>query len=274
MLALSIVFLFSCKKSTLPVATALKETEVDLSTHKLMTYSITNKNSKYLVLFESGLGDGHESWNLSGVAGNLVALSDSIKSDILLYDRAGYGKSGFNASPRNINKLRSELEAVISQFANGRKIVLVGHSLGGMIVRDYAIKNPAKTAAILFVDASHEMYNHPSQAEEDLIYNTLKTAYGANSGAATEARELMEDSQYMTALPNLPNVPVIALTSMKIDANHNAADRQLWYNSKEALRAGVRDFKHVTTTASGHYIHQEEPILFLNNLKLLLSKLP
>lgn len=259
--------LFSCKKQK--IAETLTQAEVDITTHKLMTYA-SIKNSKYLVIFESGLGDDYSSWNPAAQTG----LADSIKSDILLYDRAGYGKSGNSTLVRNINTLTTELEKVINQFANGRKVILVGHSLGGMIIRDYAIKNPTKTAALLFVDASHEMYNNPTQTQEDQIYNAMKTAYGRESGAAMEARELIEISQYMSTLPPLPNVPVTALTSMKIDATHNAADRQLWYNSKEALRIGITDFTHITTTRSGHYIHKEEPIFFLNNLKLLLSKLP
>jgi pimeloyl-ACP methyl ester carboxylesterase len=56
-----------------------------------------------------------------------------------------------------INKLRSELEIVIDLFSNGTKVILIGHSLGGMIIRDFAIKTPSKIAALRFVDASHEM---------------------------------------------------------------------------------------------------------------------
>ena len=75
-------------------------------------------------------------------------------------------------------------------------------------------------------------------------------------------------------MPNLPDVPVIAITSMKIDAEHDMADRQLWYDSKESLKAGVTDFTHITTIKSGHFIQLDEPKLVLENIKLLLSKLP
>jgi len=270
---------FSCKKQKPVQSPYVTETKVDISTHKLTAYSVI-KNSKYLVVFEAGLGDGHESWNPTLNQRDIAVLSDSVKTDILMYDRAGYGKSGFNAAPRNIIKLRSELEMVINQLAGGRKVVLVAHSLGGLIIRDYAIKNPAKVAALLLADPSHEAYNQPTQATEDLIYNMFVTSFGANSGAATEARQLIEDFQYSATLNPLPNVPVIVLTSMKHDASNNYSDaaygktRQDWYNAHEQLRTGVTDFTHVQTVNAGHYIHQQEPALFLTNLKLLLSKLP
>ena len=247
---------------------AFTETQVDLTTHKLTAYSYI-KNTKYLVVFESGLGDASAVWTEKNIHTQVAPLTD-----VVLYDRAGYGKSAKGPAPRDINKLRTELETLINKFANGRKVILVAHSLGGMIIRDYAIKNPAKTAALLFVEPSHELYNHPTQTEEDLIYNTLNTAYGADFGGTMEARQLIEDSQYMQGLSNLPYVPVIVLTSMKTDAQHTAADSQNWFAAHEALKTGVTGFTHLTTTNSSHYIQREEPGLVIDNIKLLLSKLP
>jgi pimeloyl-ACP methyl ester carboxylesterase len=248
-------------------------TTVDLGTHKLMAYTVS-ENSKYLVVFESGHGNDHTSWYSTGKSSEILSIADFLDSDVLLYDRAGYGKSGINTEPRNINKLTSELETVVDQFAKGRKVVLVGHSLGGLIIRDYAIKNPAKVAGLVFVDASHEKYNHLSQDQVDLFYNNYKNTYGANSGIAQETLQLIEDFKYMKGLPNLPDVPVVAITSMKVDAEHDAADRQLWFDSKESLKVGVTDFTHITTVNSGHFIQLEEPKLVLGNIRVLLSKLP
>ncbi len=149
-LALATLSLFgSCKKKNDAIP-AFTETKINLTTHKLASFSAI-KNSKYLVVFESGLGNDHTVWNNNNVASQI-----SSNSDVLMYDRAGYGKSENGPTPRNIDRLRSELESVIDKFSNGRKIILIGHSLGGLIIRDYAVKNPLKTAALLFVDPSHE----------------------------------------------------------------------------------------------------------------------
>lgn len=267
-IGLSLFFTFvSCDKDSDNTTETLKETKVDVGTHKLAAYSIIH-NSKYLVVFESGLGDGHSVWNEKKIP---IKLSTQL--DVVTYDRAGYEKSEKDSKPRNINQLRSELETVINNFSNGRKVILIGHSLGGMIIRDYAVKNASKVAGLLFIDPSHEYYNQPSQEEEDMLYNLFKTNYGANSGVALEAREIIEDSQYMATLPDLPNIPVIVISSLKVDASTSESDKQIWFKAHELLKEGVSDFTHITTTKSGHYIMNDEPNLVIDNFNLLLSKI-
>lgn len=263
----TLLLVASCKKTN-DTTPAFTETKINLTTHKLTSFSAI-KNTKYLVVFESGLGNDHTVWNTKAVASQINSTFD-----VLMYDRAGYGQSENGPGPRNIDRLRSELDSVINKFSNGRKVILIGHSLGGLIIRDYAIKNPLKTAALLFVDPSHEFYNHPSQDEEDMLYDASKNANGANFGGTLEAREWIEDLQYVSTLPALPDVPVIVLTSMQVDATHSASVRETWYNAHELLKNGVTDFTHISTTKSGHFIMIDEPALVVDNFKLLISKLP
>lgn len=263
----SLFFFISCKKDDAS-KDPFKESFVRLSTHKLTTYSIES-NSKYLVVFESGLGNDHSVWQTKKVAENISA-----KMDVVVYDRAGYGKSTIDSTPRDINRLRIELESVVNKYAKDRKVILVGHSLGGMIIRDFAIKNPGIIAAVLFIDPSHENYNHPTQAVEDMLYNSIYNASGPNFGGTKEARELIENAQYMATLPNLPNIPVVVLTSMKPDTSHSSADKQNWYDAHELLKNGVTDFTHIATINSGHDIMIDEPGLVIDNFNLLISKLP
>lgn len=259
---------YSCSRDHGQQGPVYSENEIRLSSHKLTAYTIMT-DTKYLVVFESGLGDDHKVWSTKGFAALVNA-----KSDMLVYDRAGYGKSEAGPGPRNIEKLGAELDSVISQFSNNRKVILVGHSLGGMIIRDYAIKNPAKIAGLFFIDPSHEQYNNPTQAVEDMIFNQFKDIYGLSFGGTSEARELMEDAQYTAGLPNLPNIPVVVISSMKVDASHTTADRQLWFDAHELLKTGVSDFTHITTTTAGHYIMNDEPGFVMDQFNFLLSKLP
>jgi hypothetical protein len=250
-----------------------KETTIDLSSHKLTAFSVI-RNTKYLLVFESGLGDDHTPW----IKKNIIKKVSTV-TDVLLYDRAGIGKSEIGPGPRNIERLSAELGSVINKFSNGRKVILVGHSLGGLIVRNYAIKNPEKTAAILFVDPAHELYNHFSQSNEDTICNSISRVFGSNYGGVSEANQLIEDIQYSSTLPNLPDVPIIVLTSMKQNEDNIASDlmngssRQGHYNAHEQLKTGVTDFTHIATINSGHYIMYEEPNLVTENIMILMSKL-
>jgi triacylglycerol esterase/lipase EstA (alpha/beta hydrolase family) len=262
--------IISCKK-TEEVSPTFTETKINLTTHSLTTYSVIN-NSKYLVIFESGLGNDHTIWQTMK-----VAESASQKIDVVIYDRAGYGKSTIDNNPRNIDRLRIELEAVVNKFANGRKVILVGHSWGGLVIRDFAIKNPTKTAALLFIDASHEKYNVASQSIEDLIVSSFSST---EVGGMREAKEIVEGLTYVAKLPNLPNVPVMALTSMKKDDANNSADqiykktRQDLFNAHESLKNGVTDFTHIGTDKSGHFIMTDEPTLVIDKLNVLIAKLP
>ena len=262
----SVLLFVSCKKDK-QSAVLLDEHYVELSTHKLATYTLSS-NSKYLVVFESGLGNDHTIWQNKKVAEDI-----GVKSDIVIYDRAGYGKSSIDLTARDINRLRIELELVINQYAKGRKVILVGHSLGGMIIRNYAIKNPEKVAALLFVDPSHESVLHPTQAAEDILYNSINLTNGPDFGGTRETRQLIEDSQYMATLGNLPNVPVVVLTGMKLDAGSTGNTQDL-YNAHELLKSGVTDFTHIADTKSGHFIMIDNPGLITENFNLLLSKLP
>jgi pimeloyl-ACP methyl ester carboxylesterase len=257
----------SCKDAN-EATPAFTETRINLTTHKLAAFSAT-KNTRYLVVFESGLGNDHTVWNENDVASKING-----DLDVLVYDRAGYGRSEKGPGPRDIARLRSELDSVINKFSNGRKVILIGHSLGGLIIRDYAIKNPLKTAALLFVDPSHEFYNRPSQVQEDALYEASKNASGADFGATLEVREFIEDLQYTSTLPSLPNVPVIVLTSMQEDPTHSPADKKAFYDAHELLKKGVTDFTHITTTKAGHFIMIDEPALIIDNFRLLISKLP
>jgi surfactin synthase thioesterase subunit len=260
---------FSCKKSE-DASLHLTPTSVTYSTHELATFSSV-KNTKYFVVFEAGLGDNHTVWLQKNIISKISPMAD-----VVLYDRAGYGQSGKASDKRNIAALQNELAAIINRFANGRKAILVGHSLGGYIIRDYAVKNPDKVAALLFVDTSHEQYNGvtTTQAIEDEIVATFQKAYGSDFGATLEAKELVEDAQYMAGLSALPDVPTTVLTSIKTTSDYSKEDRQRWYDAHEKLKTGIKDFTHITTDQSGHYIMLDQPDLVTDNLSKLLSKLP
>jgi len=245
------------------------------SGHSLVTCISQKRSPEYFVLLESGLGDDHSVWQQGTLPEQLLN-----SCDVIMYDRGGYGKSGIDNNPRNIDRLRQELEIVVNKYSEGRKVILIGHSLGGLIIRDYAIRNPGLTAGILFIDPSHESYNQPSPSVENSIYESFFHAFGANFGGTREAKELIEGLEYISNQGNLPDVPVVVLTSMKQDAGNNESDlvnnksRQDWYNAHEELKMGLSDFTHIQTLNSGHYIMKEEANLVLSGFNLLFSKLP
>lgn len=260
LLLLATFGLFAC--STDDAKSDLQKSIVVVDDRSLTTY-VSGESKEYLVIFESGLGDDARTWQEKNIVAEICELAD-----VVLYDRAGYRKSEAGTADRNIPNLTQDLQNVIAQHRNGRKIILVGHSLGGWIIRDYAIKNPAEIAGLLFIDTAHEHYNDSttSQDVEDLVYNAFKSQYGEAFGGTLEARQLLEDIAYAATMDQLPDVPVVVLTSMKTDSQHSLADRQHAYNAQRELGTGISNFTQVKVDA-GHYIQSARPDLVIQYLK-------
>jgi len=262
-----ILFFAACKKDSTE-GVSLKESQLTIGDHQL-TYYYSTTGANTLIVFESGLGDDASPWRAKNI------IPETVKyADVLLYDRGGYKKSTAGSTIRDISRLSTELKNVINTVAGSKKVILVAHSLGALIIRDYAIRNPSKTSALLFVDPTHEQYNLPlmTQSLEDSIYSTFLQYYGASYGGTVESRQLREDLQYSAGLPPLPNVPVTVLTSMRTDATHSTQDRQNWYNAHEQLKTGITNFVHRGVTNAGHYIQKEQPQVVLEELKKLFEK--
>jgi pimeloyl-ACP methyl ester carboxylesterase len=271
LLFFSAIFLGACQEEDVQQVFSLTEKQLNLPTHKLNTYLSLN-DTKYLVVFESGLGSGHSVWASNKLLSQVLPLND-----VLMYDRAGYEKSTIDTnSVRNIENMRKDLEIVIDSCITNpeQKVILVGHSLGGFVIRDYAIRNPHKVAALLFVDSSHEDFiTLPQQAENGMVADFTQK-FGKNAGVTKEASQLIENIAYMKKLPNLPNIPICAISGLRTEVRFSAKDKQRLFDTHQKLRVGVNDFTHIASTTSGHYVMEDDPNLIVHGIQLLLSKLP
>jgi pimeloyl-ACP methyl ester carboxylesterase len=101
------------------------------------------------VVMESGAGDFSFDWDL--VHG--LAARDSC---VCTYDRAGYAWSEPGPTPRTMHQIAFELHTGLLNAKINGPYVLVGQSLGGLIVRTYASQYPKEVAGIVLVDSSHE----------------------------------------------------------------------------------------------------------------------
>ena len=104
-----------------------------------------------LVVLETGLGMSGLSW---GPVHGLIAA----RARVVTYERAGYGASTPDDEPRTLDRLTDDLLAVIRSVPH-RRLVLVGHSWGGAVVRNAAARlraEGADVAGLVLVDQSDE----------------------------------------------------------------------------------------------------------------------
>lgn len=124
----------------------------------LQTY--TAGSGEDVVVLESGLGQGAAYWGLVVD----VFVSSAAPAKVVAYDRAGYGGSSRVNDRRDMDALADDLIALLSAQGGNGRIVLVGHSWGGPILRVAARKilasSPAlatRLAGLVLVDPSDEL---------------------------------------------------------------------------------------------------------------------
>jgi pimeloyl-ACP methyl ester carboxylesterase len=120
---------------------------VDVGGHRLHI-NCTGKGSPTVVM-EAGAGDFSFDWSL-------VQPEVTRFTRVCTYDRGGYAWSDPGPMPRTMQQIVSELHTGLRKAGAKAPYVLVGQSLGGLIVRVYASQYPAEVAGMVLVDSSHE----------------------------------------------------------------------------------------------------------------------
>ncbi|MCB0112363.1 MAG: alpha/beta hydrolase, partial [Caldilineaceae bacterium] len=100
------------------------------------------------VVFESGAGAPHLNW---------WEVQQAIVQDVrtCVYDRQGLGWSEYTGAMPTGEFVAQTLHALLKNADESGPFVLVGHSLGGTYVRDYATLYPDDVAGLVLIDAVH-----------------------------------------------------------------------------------------------------------------------
>lgn len=108
-------------------------------------------NSPAVIFLAGGGAVGRDYWNVHRRAAELATS--------VIYDRAGTGDGAPAELPRTSTEVIDELRGLLRGAAIDGPYVLVGHSLGGLYARHYAIRFPGEVAGLLLLDPAHEDYN-------------------------------------------------------------------------------------------------------------------
>ncbi|QVQ51492.1 alpha/beta hydrolase [Spiractinospora alimapuensis] len=174
-----------------------------------------------LVVLEAGLG-------FSGLYWGPVHERLGERVRVVAYERAGFGGSDPDGAPRDLARLADDLESVIAAYPHHR-LVLVGHSWGGAVVRTVAARLARRGSpvhGVVLVDQADE--------HSDLYFSRLTT---------------MTDRMQASSMVPLARLRLLApLTRMAAAGLDGALGRAVAEasSSVSAARSASEELRHVT----------------------------
>ncbi|MGC5052903.1 alpha/beta fold hydrolase [Micromonospora sp. DT48] len=129
-------------------------------------------------------------WTLDGRVWHrqLTALRETFGSvRVVTYDARGHGRSSCMALPTaTLAQLGDDLVAVLDTIVPTGPVVLVGHSLGGMTIMEYAHRHPEhfsrRVAGLVFVSTTAEGHTHTVYGLSPRITRIIRLAETTGAG--------------------------------------------------------------------------------------------
>lgn len=150
------------------------------------------------------------------------------------YDRAGMGFSPPGPAPRDGLAIVSDFEKLVAASGEKGPFILVGHSMAGLRLREYAGRNPDKIAGLVLVDAA------TADASELKAYKRFIAAFTtASRWAARGASIGLYKPLIHTGLGDKIGLPPAAKAEKRwafANGRHNrtaAAEVELWPQSAD-----------------------------------------
>nr|WP_255671610.1 alpha/beta hydrolase [Glycomyces amatae] len=217
--------------------------------------------------------DGPTVLLLHGGGDDLTAMTDfqeAISADrrVCSYDRLGAGASDQPDGPQDYAAVGETLTGVIDAVADGEPVVLVGHSMGGLIAARYAPDHQDEVAGLVLLDATSptavadiqaRIPEDAAEAPAMLRDQTLAVFAGENP------EQLVFTDGEVQSAGDIP-VRVIQHGQQYLAA----AEPEYGQGLEEDWTKGQNDWLNVSTDSrldtaedSGHYIYVDAPDLAL-----------
>lgn len=218
------------------------------------------------VIFEADLGDGADAWAATDVFRDLTR-----ETRLLSYSRAGYAGSDEDPAGRSLERVVDDLAGIVTAIPRSDRLVMVGHGLGGAVIRAFAATFPGDVDGLVFIDATHEDFSTVSQEDEDRLVESVQPI---GAGAVADARELRETLDALGELGPLPPIPTVALTSVVAlrEAGVGEEDEARWVAAHASLGEDASSFRQTVTETAGHYIQVDDPDLVVAAIREVLSR--
>ncbi|MEJ2602186.1 MAG: alpha/beta hydrolase [Gammaproteobacteria bacterium] len=200
---------------------------------------------------------------------------------VVALDLGGHGESGTDRADWSIASFGEDVASVVRD-QNLRRVVLVGHSMGGPVALDAAARLPGRVIGVIGVDTFHAVDDPPPADLEDRLepfrrdlptaLATLDPIFFAPSTDPALADWIRRD---MAAAP--PRVSTPALRSLvrydefaalaTLDVPAAAINADIQRTNVDALRRARPGFEVVIVEDAGHFLMMEKPDEFARELR-------
>jgi pimeloyl-ACP methyl ester carboxylesterase len=265
--------------------TTIKET-VDLAINGVPISYKTYGDGAFTLLFVHGWCINQTYWS-----NQIESLKSGYK--IVTIDLPGFGDSKKNGDSYSIQEYGEDVSEVIEQL-NLKNVVLIGHSMGGDIILESALKNPEVIALVgidNFKDAGIE-YDDNTQAEINGFLDMLKRNFSEIAPAYAEgmlfhpSTDSLVKSRVMNDFRKSDSTAaILSLEALfeyaPIEARQLSGLKQKLYlinsdaspTNTNGLDATGIAYEVVDINATGHYPMIEKPEEFNQLLKQTLEKI-
>ena len=253
------------------------------------------KEGEPIIVFESGHGTPMDNWDR-------VLADSSELGPILTYDRPGVGKSETIGELPTIKNVADRLIKILNHLELEPPYVLVGHSLGGVYVRGFAVYYPEMLAGLVIIDPGdftetqlnkrkyYEVLNWDDERIDRELADLERKSEQRNENippALQRERQVLRDlrkTDFIEITENpLPNIPVHILTGGRFDMPKHMRskeyDNEALFRSKMKHRVArwtdviqsVDKGMMLYSGDAGHFVHWDDPELAIASIKIVLK---
>ncbi|MFQ3666097.1 MAG: alpha/beta fold hydrolase, partial [Sphingomonadaceae bacterium] len=198
------------------------------------------------------------------------------RTRVCAYDRAGAGQSDAGPLPRSPRAIGADLWAGLDAQGVTGKVILVGHSAGGVQVRHAAAQRPERVAGLVLVDptvpAMGEAMLAPFIARARTCLAALAAPGDPPQGCRVRppADPLAAWTQRLSELEELfaEPVPDVAVPTLVLTAGKPASP------AREALHAAIPGAQQKVVAESGHMMMFDAPEAIVAAVEALLDPAP
>ena len=227
------------------------------------------------VIIEAGLGSGYDAYDTLQ-----TAISHITK--VLSYDRPGLGESSKSPNLRTLPNYTNELRLLLLKEMIDPPYILVGHSLGGLIMRYYAHKYPNEVVGLVLIDCIPDGWldyfmNTHSKEEIEKLNKVIDPELNNSEGVIREEwQEFQNNLELINGIQILKHIPIRIITAIRYSEDqealgYHAEDMQVWAQMQANIMSISTDAKQIITDKSGHSVQLSEPELIIEAIKDLVE---